>query len=113
MAYKLSLPTSSKIQHVFHVSCLKKVVGPNYQVKYTLLDMTKEGSIWLNPLTILQTRECHLRHHTIKEVLVQWKDTSLDDSTWEPTSILQQFPHLQPLGQGYFFKRGGHVRIPS
>jgi hypothetical protein len=31
------------------------------------------------------------------------------DATWEPTTILQQFPHLKPLGQG-FFEGGGHVR---
>jgi hypothetical protein len=33
---------------------------------------------------------------TIKEVLVQWKDTTPTDATWEPTTILQQFPHLKP-----------------
>ena len=32
MAYELALPDSSKIQPIFHVSCLKKVVGPNCQV---------------------------------------------------------------------------------
>ena len=96
MAYKLALPASSKIHPIFHVSCLKKVVGPNYQFQSTLPDLIDEGSIWLYPVAILQTREHQLHHLTINEVLVEWKDTSPEDATWEPTSILQQFPHLQP-----------------
>ena len=56
VAYKLALPTSSKIHHVFHVSCLNKVVGPNCQVQSTLPEMTEEGSIWIHPVAILQTR---------------------------------------------------------
>ena len=94
MAYKLALPAYSKIHPVFHVSCLKKVVGPNCQVQSTLPKMTEEGSIWLQPMAILQTRERQMHHRTIKKVLVQWKDSSPEDATWEPTSILQQFPHL-------------------
>ena len=96
MAYKLALPASSKIHPVFHVSCLKKVVGPNHQVQSTLPELTEEGSIWLQPVAILKTRERQLCHCTIKEELVQWKDTSPEDATWEPASILQQFPHNQP-----------------
>jgi hypothetical protein len=41
-------------------------------------------------------RERRLCQRTIKEVLVQWKDTTPADATWEPTTILQQFPHLKP-----------------
>ena len=96
MAYKLTLLASSQIHPVFHVSCLKKVVGPNCQVKSTLLELTEEGFIWIHPVATLQTRECQLHHQTIKKFLVQWKDTSPEDATWEPASILQQFPHLQP-----------------
>jgi len=38
----------------------------------------------------------HLRGRMIKEVLVKWKNTSPEDATWEPATILQQFPQLQP-----------------
>ena len=72
------------------------MVDPNYQVQSTLPELTDKGSIWLQLVAILQTRECQLCHQTIKEVLVQWNYTSPEDATWEPASILQQFPHLQP-----------------
>ena len=96
VAYKLALPASSKIHPVFHVSCLKKVVGPNCQVQSTLPEVIEEGSIWFQLVAILQTKECQPCHRIIKDVLVQWKDTSPEGAMWEPSSILQQFPHLQP-----------------
>ena len=33
MAYKLELPTSSQVHPVFHVSCLKKVIGDQFTVQ--------------------------------------------------------------------------------
>ena len=57
MAHKLYLLASPYICPIFHVFCLKKVVGPNYHVHYTLRELDEEGSIWIHPTTILQTRE--------------------------------------------------------
>jgi len=76
--------------------CLKKVVGQNFQVQTTLLELVEEVSIWLQPEAVLDTRERQLCQRTITKVLIQGKDTSLEDATWEPSTILQQFPHLQP-----------------
>eukprot|EP00253_Pinus_taeda_P010515 PITA_10515 len=96
VAYKLDLPPTGKIHPVFHVVCLKKVIGNNCQLQTSLLELDKEGSIWLQPKQVLDTQDKHLRGRMIKEVLVKWKDTSPKDATWEPTTILQQFPQLQP-----------------
>eukprot|EP00253_Pinus_taeda_P003446 PITA_03446 len=96
VSYKLALPPSAKIQPVFHVSCLKKVIGNNCRVQTSLPELDEEGSIWLQPEQVLDTRDKHLRGYMIKEVLVKWNDTSPEDATWEPTTILQQFPQLQP-----------------
>jgi hypothetical protein len=72
------------------------VIGTKCQIQTNLPELVEEGSIWLQPQAILDQRERHLHQRTIKEVLVQWKDTTPADATWEPTTILQQFLHLKP-----------------
>ena len=96
VAYQLAFPSHSKLHIVFHVSCLKKVIGTKFQIQTNLPELDEEGSIWLHPQAVLDQRECRLRQRTIKEVLVQWKDTTPADATLEPFNILQQFPQLKP-----------------
>eukprot|EP00253_Pinus_taeda_P011014 PITA_11014 len=96
VAYKLALPPTAKIHPVFDVSCLKKAIGNNCRIQTSLPELDEEGSIWLQPEQVLDTRVKQLRDRMIKEVLVKWKDTSSEDATWEPATILQQFPQLQP-----------------
>jgi hypothetical protein len=69
VAYQLAFPIHSKLHHVFHVSCLKKVIGTKFQTQTSLPKLDEEGSIWLQPQAVLD-HENHLRHHIIKEVLV-------------------------------------------
>ena len=83
VAYQLALPIHSKLHPIFHVSCLKKVIGVKCQIQTNLTELAKEGSIWLQPEAILDQCECRLRQRTIKEVLVQWNDTTPTDATWE------------------------------
>jgi hypothetical protein len=78
------------------------VIGAKCQTQTNLPKLDEEDSIWIQPQAVMDQRDFHLHQHTIKEVLVQWKDTTPTDATWEPTTILQQFPHLKPQGQGFF-----------
>eukprot|EP00253_Pinus_taeda_P025117 PITA_25117 len=94
VAYKLALPPTAKLHPVFHVSCLKKVIGNNCRIQTSLPELDEEGSIWLQPEQVLDTRERPLCGRVIREVLVKWKDTSPEDATWEPATLLQQFPQL-------------------
>lgn len=56
VAYALELPSSSRIHNVFHVSCLKKVMGHNIVVQTDLPDLDEEGTLQLLPEQILDTR---------------------------------------------------------
>ena len=56
VSYKLSHPATSKIHQVFHVSYLKKVVG-NCRIQTILSKLDDEGSLWLQPKSILNTYE--------------------------------------------------------
>jgi hypothetical protein len=88
VTYQLALPSQSKLHPIFHVSCLKKVIGTRCQIQTNLLELAEEGSIWLQLEEFLDQCERRLRQRTIKEVLVQWKDTTPADATWEPATIL-------------------------
>ena len=56
MAYKLELPASSQVHLVFHVSCLKKVIGDKIPVQTILLELDEEGKIILDPGVVTETR---------------------------------------------------------
>ena len=49
VAYHLAFPSHSKLHPIFHVSCLKKVIGAKCQIQTNLLELDEEGSIWLQP----------------------------------------------------------------
>ena len=86
----------SKIYNVFHVSCLKKVIGQHISVSDTLPHLDDEGQLVLISDKILKTRGRRLRSKTIKEYLVQWKDFPSEEATWEDEQIFQH-PKLEFL----------------
>jgi hypothetical protein len=96
VTYQLDSPSSSRIHSIFHVSCLKKVIGTRCQTQTSFPELDEEGSIWLQPQAVLDQREHHIHHRTINKVLVQCKYTTLADATWEPANILEKFSHLKP-----------------
>ena len=61
-AYKLELPASSRVHSVFHVSCLKKVIGENLPVQTILPELDEEGKIILEPKVVTETRTRQLRN---------------------------------------------------
>jgi hypothetical protein len=70
VAYQLAFPSDSKLHPIFHVSCLKKVIGTKCQNQTRLPELDEEGSIWLHPQEALDQCERHLHQCTIQEVLV-------------------------------------------
>jgi hypothetical protein len=45
VAYQLVLPSQSKLHPIFHVSCLKKVIGTRCQIQTNLPELAEEGPI--------------------------------------------------------------------
>ena len=56
MAYKLEHPSSSQLHPVFHVSCLKKVIGENILIQTVLKEIYEEGKIIFEPEAVTETR---------------------------------------------------------
>ena len=56
MAYKLELSASLRVHPIFHVSCLKKVIGDKLPVQTILPELDEEGKIILEPEVVTNTR---------------------------------------------------------
>ena len=96
IAYKLELPESSRIHLVFHVSQLKKHVGP-LPIQSPLLVLTEEGVIAKERINIVDKRLVNKQGKPVTEVLVVWKNSFPKDSTWENFSnLMQKCPNFHP-----------------
>jgi hypothetical protein len=78
---------------VFHVSCLKKVIGGKIPIQTILLDINEEGKIILEPKAILETKIKQLRNQAINEYLIKWKNLPVEEATWEDELFMKK--HLQ------------------
>ncbi|KAH9297684.1 hypothetical protein KI387_029366, partial [Taxus chinensis] len=110
VAYKLELPQSTKIHLVFHVSCLKKVIGQRVSAQTVLPELDEEGRVILEPECILQTCTKRLRTRVITEYLIKWKNMDNEDATWEDMTFLQQHPELLNIGDNVALKGKGMLR---
>ena len=83
VAYKLLLPSSSRIHPVFHVSCLKKKVGEHIVPLSTLPPVDDEGVIQPEPEKIMERRMKKVGNHVVTEVLVKWVGANMENNSWE------------------------------
>ena len=88
MAYKLELLATSRVHPVFHVSCLKKVIGDNIPIQTIFPELDEEGKVILEPEKISKTRIMQLQNWVIIEYLVKWKNLPVEDSTREDESFI-------------------------
>ncbi|XP_075099003.1 uncharacterized protein LOC142175896 [Nicotiana tabacum] len=89
VAYKLQLPPTSKVHHVFHVSLLKKKVGSKTVVQIVLPISNEEGQFMVKPVVILQRQLVKKGNAASVTVLVQWPNLPPEDATWEDYAFLK------------------------
>ena len=83
VAYKLQLPDKIRIHNVFHVSCLKQILG-QHQIIQTILPMLYDkGRIIWEPEAIIATKETRLHSRKLKEYLIRWNNFPDEDASWE------------------------------
>jgi hypothetical protein len=95
VAYKLQLPSDSKIHPIFHVSQLKPKLGAQTVAIPTLPPLNYEGILQSEPVAVLDRRSRARNNRSFTEVLVCWEGQSAEDATWESFHALAKaYPHL-------------------
>jgi hypothetical protein len=97
VTYQLDLPDKIRIHNVFHISCLKKVLGQQQKAQTILPMLDEEGRIILDSETIIATWEKRIRSQVIKEYLIKWKNLLEKDNAWESENFRQLHPSLPLL----------------
>ena len=96
VAYKIALPTSSRIHNVFHVSQLKRHFTAA-DSSPTLPDFSADSSSLKEPEAILDRMMVRRRGQAVTKVLVKWKHHLPEDSTWEfYYDLKKRFPSFHP-----------------
>ncbi|KAM6593248.1 hypothetical protein CsatA_000951 [Cannabis sativa] len=97
VAYRLALPpTLSAVHNVFHVSMLRKYVSdPMHVLSYEMLELQPDLSYDEQPVQILDKKEKVLRTKTISLVKVLWRNSKVEEATWELEADMRaQHPEL-------------------
>jgi hypothetical protein len=82
-AYKLQLPSSADIHPMFHISQLKKDLGPRAIPQDNIPLVNPDGYIKIEPVIVLDTRTLPRQDEIITQWKVQWQNLSPDQATWE------------------------------
>lgn len=104
VAYKLLLPEGVGIHPVFHISQLKKHIGPRAVPCADLPLITSDGTIQTEPVLVLETRQIPRNNVVVVQWLVQWANLPPDDASWEDADFIKRtFPgFFKQTVQGWF-----------
>ncbi|KAF7812850.1 Ty3/gypsy retrotransposon protein [Senna tora] len=93
VAYRLALPSSSKVHPVFHVSLLKEFKG---EVPSQLAEIPIHMEPFISsPKAIVDFRHVKDGDGSNLQALVEWEGVPREEATWEDwASLLKVFPHL-------------------
>ena len=105
VAYRLALPSKSRIHNVFHVSLLKKFKGETPDSS-TPLPSLHDGRVIPVLHSILRTRF----NRGKQELLVHWKGSAKKNTTWKDlTTLRDAYPELE-LEDKLHFEEGSDVK---
>jgi hypothetical protein len=95
VAYRLKLPEESRVHPVFHVSLLKKAVGPYNEEVALPVDLDGDKGEDLEPDTVLAQRTIQIQGEEVRQVLVKWKGRISEEATWEDAVMMtSRFPNF-------------------
>jgi hypothetical protein len=95
IAYKLDLPPSSKIHHVFHCSLLTLHQGPIPSPSLEVPSSVVDHHPIIEPLAILDSEMDAATDPPTRFVLVQWMGLAPEDTSWERWDDLHTLYHLE------------------
>ena len=97
VAYRLALPPALSVVHnVFHVSALRRYVSDvTHVLSYEDLELEPDLSFEEQPVQIIDRKDKVLKNKTIPLVKVLWRNSKVEEATWELESDMQsQYPEL-------------------
>ena len=92
MAYKLEIPSSSRVHPIFHVSFLKKVIGDKIPIQTIFVEIDEEAKFILEHGQIIEKRTKQMRNRAITDYLIEWKNLPIEDSTQGDESFIHKHP---------------------
>ncbi|XP_071905951.1 uncharacterized protein [Coffea arabica] len=96
VAYKLKLPVGTKLHLVFHVSLLKKKLGPLQNRSTKLPELDTQDQCPLQPELILKRRAIMRGGQPVIQLLIKWNQLDYEEASWEDKSFIEhQFPTFQ------------------
>jgi len=97
VAYKLLLTEGCLLHPVFHVSQLKKHIGPHAIPTKHLPLIDDNGNIKVAPVSILERRLIPRNNEPVVQWLIQWSNLSSTQATWEDADFIRKvFPSFHP-----------------
>ncbi|CAJ2675282.1 unnamed protein product [Trifolium pratense] len=88
VAYKLQLPSESRIHPVFHIAVLKPFRGSNNPPLSDLPSESLNNQPVDQPSAILERRTILIHGVPREQVLIQWKGAPPDEASWEDVDII-------------------------
>jgi hypothetical protein len=97
VAYKLLLPDACAIHPVFHISQLKKHLGPKVIPQQALPLVDSDGNILMQPEALLDRRMIPSNNEPMVQWLIKWINLPDTTATWEDVDFIRKvFLDFQP-----------------